>query len=255
MRERDGLEMVVPRGFDRRRIAAILEDKRAWIDKAWRRVDEHRRRLELEPPHLPTRIESPALGREWEVEYRRGSGRRRGLSGAGAQGPSARPDPGRVLVRENQGRLVVSGDIDDLEAVGDALARWLSRTARAGLVPWLERLGREYGLLHRRVTIRHQKSRWGSCSRNKTVSLNARLLFLPPELVEHVLLHELCHLVELNHSPRFWRVLEACDPRWRDHRSALRRAGAWVPTWVDHPVLPPASGGGAAGPVPAYALP
>ncbi len=213
-----GLEVVVPRGFDPDRVPAILEEKRDWIDRAWRRVDEHQRRLETEPPHLPQRIVLPALGREWEVEYR-----------SGAAGVSA---------RESGKRLIVTGSAHDPEAARAALRRWLTRKARAELVPWLTRLGDGHGLRFKRVTVRQQKSRWGSCSRLKTISLNARLLFLPPTLVEYVLLHELCHLSHLDHSPRFWGALERHAPEWRERRRELRDADRWVPTWLDHQVLP-----------------
>ncbi len=218
MHQRHGLEVVVPRGFDQSRLPAILEEKRDWLDRAWRRVDEHQRRLEAEPPRLPRRIVLPALGQEWEVEYRRGAA--------------------RASVRESGGRLLVTGAGQDPEAVRAALCRWLSRKARMELVPWLARLGDGRGLCFTRVAIRQQKSRWGSCSRAKTISLNARLLFLPPPLVEYVLLHELCHLSHLDHSPRFWRTLEKHSPEWRELRAALREADRWVPTWLDHAALP-----------------
>jgi predicted metal-dependent hydrolase len=70
--------------------------------------------------------------------------------------------------------------------------------------------------------------------------LNARLLFLRPEVVDYVLLHELCHTVEMNHSPRFWTLLGYHDPECRVHRKLLRSAGESVPTWLDHEVGEPA---------------
>jgi hypothetical protein len=64
------------------------------------------------------------------------------------------------------------------------------------------------------------------------VSVNRNLLFLPPELAEHVLLHELCHLREMNHSPRFWRLLEALDAETGKRKVELRSAWKYVPSWA-----------------------
>lgn len=223
-----GLEVVVPRRFDQRKIPGLLESKRDWIERAGTRIKDRtearRRRLEADPPRLPERIVLPAVGEEWRVEYRPQTAR--------AASP---PKAAASVVRERSGgRLVVTGDPDDFGSCRDALCRWLSRRARRVLVPRLEELALKHRLAYGRISIRHQHSRWASCSRRNTISLNARLLFLPPGVVEHVLLHELCHTVEMNHSPRFWTLLGYHDPECRVHRKLLRAAWTAVPTWLDH---------------------
>ncbi len=225
MSEREGLTVVVPRGFDQRRVPAIIEANRTWIDRARRRV-EARRRVCVAPTRLPDRINLPATGEEWRVEYRNGRERTGSVS---------------VRAKPRDGLLVVSGGVDDAERCREALSRWLARRARAALVPRLSLLAAGHGLSFDRVTIRHQRSRWGSCSRRGTVSLNARLLFFPPDLVDYVLLHELCHTVEMNHSPRFWRVLEEHHPGSAVYRRRLRLAGEFIPGWLDGPLAGPAA--------------
>ena len=74
-----------------------------------------------------------------------------------------------------------------------------------------------------RISIRAQRSRWGSCSSKKTLSFNSRLAVLPIELVEYVVVHEVCHLLEMNHSPKFWRLVESVLPDFRKRRAALKR--------------------------------
>ncbi|OFW61022.1 MAG: hypothetical protein A2133_04420 [Actinobacteria bacterium RBG_16_64_13] len=218
-----GLEVVIPRRFDRRRIPELVEGKRDWIEKASARMEERRRRLEAEPPRLPGPIALPAVGEEWEVEYRPG-----------------RPGAAGATVRERSGgRLTLTGDLDDPVGCQEALCRWLVRTAKRTLVPRLEELARQHRLEYGRVSVRQQRTRWGSCSRRKTISLNARLLFLPPAVVDYVLLHELCHTVEMNHSPRFWTLLGYRDHDCRVHRKVLRKAGEALPTWLDHEVGEP----------------
>lgn len=76
----------------------------------------------------------------------------------------------------------------------------------------------------RKVSVRNQSSRWGSCSSSGTVSLNWRLILLEPQLHDHVIYHELAHLTEMNHSPRFWGLLQAYDPQSRKHNKQLNLA-------------------------------
>lgn len=234
-----GLEVVVPRRFDQSEIGGLLEGRREWIERASERIRERaearRRRLEADPPRLPERIVLAAAGEQWEVEYRP-----RAASTTGRTEPSGAPGTDgvhRAVARERRaGRLVVTGDLEDHPACKAALGRWLSRKARKVLVPWLEALAEEHGFKHGRVSVRRQRTRWASCSRRGAVSLNARLLFLPGDVVDYVMLHELCHTVEMNHSPRFWTLLGYHDPRCRAHRKTLSVAWSTLPTWLDHEV-------------------
>jgi predicted metal-dependent hydrolase len=73
-----------------------------------------------------------------------------------------------------------------------------------------------------RVAIRDQKTCWGSCSRKGNLNFNYKILFLPPHLQDYVIVHELAHLRELNHSPRFWALVASAVPDWRAHRRELR---------------------------------
>jgi predicted metal-dependent hydrolase len=85
------------------------------------------------------------------------------------------------------------------------------------------------------VQVRLQRTRWGSCSNSGTVSLNAALLFLEPPLVRYLFVHELCHLIALNHSRRFWSAVARYEP---DHEALDRRlTAAWseIPLWVHAP--------------------
>ena len=223
----DGLVVVVPRGFDRGRVPEILARHEQWIDRA-------RRKVEAQYPsaqrcsELPVRIDLPAVAETWVVEYVCAHSRTAGV---------------RVATSARERRLVLRGHVDDVEACRAALLRWLNRRARAVLVPRLEALAADHGFLFERVSIRQQRSRWGSCSCRRTISLNARLLFFPSDLVDYVLIHELCHTVELNHSPRFWRVLEEHHPGSVVFRRRLRKASDHLPSWLDAPLAgPPAAG-------------
>ena len=76
-----------------------------------------------------------------------------------------------------------------------------------------------------KITVRTQRSRWGSCSAQGNLSFNALLLLTPPEVLDYVVVHELCHRREMNHSQRFWAEVERLVPDWRTHRLWLRRYG------------------------------
>jgi len=77
-----------------------------------------------------------------------------------------------------------------------------------------------------RIEIRDQRTRWGSCSPRGTLSFNWRLVLAPIDVLDYVVVHELCHLREPNHSPRFWRLVAERRPAWREQRAWLREHGA-----------------------------
>jgi hypothetical protein len=128
--------------------------------------------------------------------------------------------------------LIVSSAEFDEAAQRSALKRYLARRARAVLEPRLLARADEFGVSVPKVAIRAQQTRWGSCSANGTISLNYFLVFLPAELVDYVLLHELCHRRQLNHSPRFWSLLERAEPDTDRLRTELKRAWHFVPAWL-----------------------
>ena len=98
----------------------------------------------------------------------------------------------------------------------------LREEARALVHARLHELNQHYGFCWRQVSIRNQKTCWGSCSAKKNLNFNYKILHLPEHLRDYVLVHELCHLKELNHSPRFWQLVEYTIPDYRVHRRALR---------------------------------
>ena len=112
------------------------------------------------------------------------------------------------------------------------LQRFTMREAHAIFTPWLAGLAASTGLHYERIQIRRQRTRWGSCSRSGTISLNACLLFQSPAVVNYLLIHELVHTRHMNHSRRFWRLVERLEPGWRELDAALQRGLAFVPSWA-----------------------
>ncbi len=95
--------------------------------------------------------------------------------------------------------------------------------ARAFIHTRLAALCAEYGFSYRRVFIKNTRSRWGSCSERGNLNFNYRVLFLPPHLADYIIVHELCHLAELNHSSRFWALVAEACPEYRARRRELRK--------------------------------
>lgn len=120
------------------------------------------------------------------------------------------------------GRSVAVADVFN---VRPEVERDLREIARARLIPRLRELADAHGLTLTRATIRNQRSRWGSCSRSGTIALNFRLVQMPPAVAEYVLVHELMHLKQQNHGPRFWALVEQACPDFRDAERWLRRFG------------------------------
>lgn len=219
---RDGVVVVVPARGDPGIAAALVDSRREWILRAQRRFARERASVPDATAadgsgRLPDALALRALGESWQVTYDEVTAGR-----------------GRVLARPGS-VLVVCSRSDEPDATGDArhlLQGWLGRRARAGLGPWLARLAGEMGVTVTDMSVRSQRTRWASCSPSGAISVNRNLLFLPGNLVEHVLVHELCHRSEMNHSPRFWSLVERWDCAAAANRAALRAGWTYVPAWA-----------------------
>jgi predicted metal-dependent hydrolase len=104
-----------------------------------------------------------------------------------------------------------------------SLQNWLRRKARKIVHERLELRAPEMGVKFDRVFIRAQRTRWGSCSSRKNLSFNWRLVMAPPEVLDYLVVHELAHLLEPNHSMKFWLIVRSYCPRFEQHRAWLKQ--------------------------------
>lgn len=211
---RSGLLVTVPAGIAMQQVMDLVTSKADWIAHHLSRFDEVRHLLTEAVPVRPQAFDLPALAESWRVEYLETRAKRVGAR-------SDRP-----------GRLIVSGAVEDTMACQAALRRWLARHAKQHLASWLQRVSEETGLRFSDVAIKSQRTRWGSCSADKRISLNCKLLFLPRDLVRYVLVHELCHTMEPNHSQRFWTLVGAWTPSVEQMHGRMQEAWKLVPTWA-----------------------
>lgn len=133
------------------------------------------------------------------------------------------------LAQSSRVRMEMEGNIcrlhlpdpENEEQVRAALKQALMRI-RERLESYAPRIGVDFG----RVTIRDQRSRWGSCSAKHNLNFNWKLIMAPPQVLDYVVIHELCHLIEFNHSPRFWSLVEKQMPEYLDWKKWLDRHGS-----------------------------
>ncbi|HEX5340098.1 MAG TPA: SprT family zinc-dependent metalloprotease [Gammaproteobacteria bacterium] len=209
-----GVEVVIPRHTSKERVRAFLTRHRNWIRDTWQRIRAQVPDIEQ---CLPEALDLRAIGERWQVRYQRRPGE-------------------RVRVTTGRGRVItVFHDGRSESAVRRALRRWLAAKARGILKLRLDRLCRLTGIGYKNLQIRGQRSRWGSCSSNKTLSLNYKLLFLEPPLVRYLIIHELSHMRVLDHSTRFWNVVAQHEPHWKRLDAELGESWRDIPAWVEMP--------------------
>ncbi|MGD0386836.1 MAG: SprT family zinc-dependent metalloprotease [Solirubrobacteraceae bacterium] len=131
------------------------------------------------------------------------------------------PEPGRRRAHRRGGVLLIPGG-EDAPA---ALERWYRRAARAEIAKRVDAACAAAGTPYASLTIRSQRTRWGSCASGGALSFNWRLLLAPERVLDYVVWHEVCHLRCADHSPAFWALLDTHCPAWRPAAAWLRENG------------------------------
>jgi predicted metal-dependent hydrolase len=203
------VEVVVPPGVGVPAIERFVVRHREWAE---RRSQEYSLLVAQGTGRQPASVDLGLLERSWRVEY-------------GAAGRAAVSDDGDGVLR-------VRGPQQTDQAVGRSLMRWLARVASIELGRRLDALSGELGIDYGRLHLRRQRTRWGSCSATGTISLNVCLLFQRPAVVRYLMVHELCHRRHMNHSDRYWRLVESFEPQWRSLDAELLQGWRLVPAWV-----------------------
>ena len=197
-----GLRVCAPLRAPWREIEAFLRDKERWILRkldAWARV-----------PHPPVLLglsgeTLPLFGASAVLEVR----------------------AGRRHVEAINGRVIVQAPARARPL--DVLVRWLKQRALQALAPRTAHFAGVLGLPAPRVALSNARTQWGVCSEGGTIRLSWRLVHVEPRLADYVVAHEVAHLVEMNHSPRFWALVESLYPGWRGARERLELASASLP--------------------------
>ena len=185
--------VTLPKKAPERRAAEAVRELRPWIDRRKAALARAAAEVAREPGTVPY------LGTTLALELQ----------------------PGRERVHRRGDTLLVP-EHDALPAI----ERWYRRAARAEVARRLDAATARAGSRYSGLTIRGQRTRWASCSSEGRMSFNWRLLLAPEEILDYVVEHEVCHLEVMDHSPRFWELLESRVPGWRSHATWLRRYGS-----------------------------
>ncbi|MFH1619901.1 MAG: SprT family zinc-dependent metalloprotease [bacterium] len=135
------------------------------------------------------------------------------------------PATGRSTIEAGDEELRLLLSPDDPRTVGAILEDWYRDRAREVLADRVAHWARDIGVRYQRIAIKDQRSLWGSCSPNSNLNFNWRLIMAPADILDYVVIHELCHLVEMNHSRRFWKLISRWCPEHKVHRRWLREYG------------------------------
>jgi predicted metal-dependent hydrolase len=206
IRPESGLEVVVPRRTTRAHIEEVLRAKADWINATLARLAHEAATLPAPAPLAHGQM-LPFAGRELHLAL---------LLAAPGKRSHTR------LTGETLALTVTDGRQETIHA---ALEAWYRAQARVVFAARIAHCNAAYGFTFGRVSIKEQKSRWGSCSRAGNLNFNWRLLLAPLPVLDYVVYHELAHLKELNHSPRFWQIVARACPDFETHRAWLRRHG------------------------------
>jgi predicted metal-dependent hydrolase len=192
---RGDVEVVLPRRSPASAAPAAVAELRPWIERRLREASAVRAALAARGATVPYLGTSLAL----------------------------RPEPARTRVHRSGDVLLVPGDAEQAPA---AIERWYRRAAATEIAPRLDAAAQALGTTYTKLSIRGQRTRWGSCSARGAMSFNWRLLLAPEPVLDYVVWHEACHLRVMDHSQNFWELVRRHCPDYEEHRRWLRLQGS-----------------------------
>ena len=200
MNNKGELSVTLPHRSSAKQAHRFIQSKSAWVAKQLSRLPEPRH------TKVPDQVDLTLLAETWLVRTEE-------------QETSA-----LQIEMDNEQKIInFSGNDQQVDTFNHLLEQWLKQKARIIFSNMLEALAEQHGFHYNRLSIRAQKTRWGSCSSSKNISLNCKLLFMPKKVVEYVMIHELCHTIQMNHSAKFWQLVEDCDSEFQAHRAVLKK--------------------------------
>lgn len=202
-----GVEIVAPKRSKPAEIEAFVNEHRDWI----RQTQSEFHEIRTPEPLLPDEIELRAIGETYRIHY-----------ATGATGSA----------RERDSLVTIRAPLLTPEHCWPLLQGWLKKQGRAHLRVAAMNLGAQLRLQPKRVHVRLQRTRWGSCSTTGTISLNAGALLRSAEELRYIMVHELCHLRHMNHSRRYWQLVESYVPDYKDIEQSLDAAWQTSPRWL-----------------------
>ena len=207
------IEVVAPQRMTDAAVHGFVHDNRDWVGKTVKRIE---RKLQQHVPLAPTVYANGAMipyrGSRWPLTVKVSKLKRVKIEFAEA-----------FIAHVPQSAQSVA---DFHTFIKEALGKWMQNCALQTARAVADQHQQRFGLIPRSIRVRKQKTRWGSCGIHNDININWLLILTPPEILEYVMVHELCHIRYRNHSSDFWSLVEAHMPDYRQHRKWLRDNGA-----------------------------
>ncbi len=202
----DGLKIAAPQHLTRRQIEEVIYSKSSWIIKkldALEKLNTDKKEYEIGEKFL-------YLGKEYILHK---------IESIDQDLPRITIDNTRIVI------YAPAGILAQKEYIRKLIISWYIEQANHILPERMKWLCEKTKIYPAKVRIKEQKSRFGSCSTKRNINLNWRLIMAPIEVLDYVIVHELCHLKEMNHSKAFWALVESIVPEYKKHRDWLKKNG------------------------------
>ena len=186
-----GIELIIPKGIAVKKAENFLNNKKSWILKNINKTDENGK----EYRYLGKKIN---LVLEYDFFIKK---------------PRIELVKHKLLLNMPEGNVTTEKNIFD---------EWLRGKAKEYIPERVKVLAGRNGFDFNKITIRGQKSRWGSCSKNSNLSFNFKIMSYEKGAIDYIIIHELCHLKEMNHSGKFWQLVESYMPDYKKYRNILK---------------------------------
>lgn len=214
-----GLIVVIPESMNQfqaqQMIPAFVKQQHSWITRSIKKLTEKKKLRSInEACALPEKIQLTALEQVFIVDY------------------INLPDASIILNYTDKQQLMIRGQLDNKKAVFACLQKYFKQYARSYLQQRLDELSEQLKIPYNRLTVRAQKTRWGSCSSKKNINLNYKLIFIDKSLLDYVLIHELLHIIHMNHSKAYWSDLALIMPDARTIDKQLNQVTKEMPCWM-----------------------
>lgn len=196
VKDADTLEVRAPKNLSKEAIEGFVRDKKRWIEK---KAGE-KEKIKNEFGDIYAYRQFLLFGKRFRI---------------------VKSNVTEATILEDM--FVVPQKVTEISQLKEAMKKFVLEKAKHNLPAIMSQIGSKIGICPAGVRVKSLKSKWGSCDSNKMITFNSRLIQLEPKLIEYVVIHELCHVVELNHSEKFWKTLEQFIPDWSERRSSLKK--------------------------------
>ena len=196
--------VVVPRQLENERITKLLKDKNRWIKE---KIALHRDAQPKSSKQFVSGESFSYLGRNYRLKVHQGN---------------------YLPIKLSHGRFTITlrAGADNPDLIQDSLLSWYKQHAELKFKEKAKRYSKIIGVEFNSVALKDYKSRWGSCSVEGDITFNWKIIMAPNRIVDYVVVHELCHLIYHDHSPKFWREVERIMPNYAECKNWLKQHGA-----------------------------